>query len=65
MELPPGTVSPIFMCELALEMRMPVGELAERMSAHELSVLWPAYFKYRARRDEREAEKAKARGGRR
>lgn len=59
MELPPGTVDPIFMCELALELRMPVGELADRMSAHELYVVWPAYFRYAQREAEREAEKQK------
>lgn len=57
MELPPGTVDPIFMCELALELHMPVGELADRMSAHELSVMWPAYFRHRHREAEREREK--------
>ena len=58
LERPPGTVDPIFMCELALELRMPVGELGDRMSAHELSVVWPAFFAYRAREAKREAEKA-------
>ena len=57
MELPPGAVDPIFMHELALELRMPVGELADRMSAHELCVAWPAFFAWRAREAEREAEK--------
>ena len=59
MMLPPGTVDPIFQCELALEMGMPVGELADRMSAHELSVVWPAFFRSRQRdreRAERNAE---------
>lgn len=53
MELPPGTVDPMFLCELALELKMPVGELTERMSAHELSVIWPAFFRARARERER------------
>lgn len=65
LELPAGTVDPIFMCELALELHMPVGELGDRMSAHELSVLWPAYFKYRAQAAEREQERQRARAGRR
>lgn len=64
MELPPGTVDPIFMCELALELHMPVGELADRMSAHELYVVWPAFFAHKHREAERQAEKA-ARQGRR
>jgi hypothetical protein len=54
--MPPGTVDPIFMCELALELKMPVGELADRMSAHELYVVWPAYFRSRAREADRQAE---------
>jgi hypothetical protein len=49
------------MCELALELKMPVGELGARMSAHELTVVWPAYFAYRQRAQERDREKA---GGR-
>jgi hypothetical protein len=63
MELPPGTVDPIFMCELALELKMPVGELADRMSAHELTAVWPAYFRHLERERERERQKqaAKAR----
>jgi hypothetical protein len=57
MERAPGTTDPIFLCELALEMRMPVGELGDRMSAHELTVVWPAYFAYRHRDAERQAER--------
>ena len=53
------------MCELALELHMPVGELGDRMSAHELSVMWPAYFAYRHREAERQAEKAQAKAARR
>jgi hypothetical protein len=49
-----GVPDPIFMCELALELKMPVGELADRMSAHELGVLWPAFFRYRQREADRE-----------
>lgn len=40
------------MCELALQLGMPVGEMADRMSAHELGVMWPAFF----RSKEREAQ---------
>jgi hypothetical protein len=50
MELPPGAVDPIFMAELALELKMSVGEMAHGrgtpMSAHELCVFWPAYFRH-------------------
>ena len=48
---------PIFLCELALELKMPVSELGSRMSAHELNVTWPAFFRWRAREQERQAEK--------
>lgn len=34
----------MFLHDLALELKMPVGELCNRMSAHELCVEWPAYF---------------------
>jgi len=54
MELPTGVPDPIFMCELALEMKMPVGELADRMSAHELGVVWPAYFRHKQREADRQ-----------
>ena len=50
----------MFLCELALELKMPVSELGARMSAHELTVIWPAFFRARAREQERlqrEAEK--------
>ena len=53
MELPAGTVDPMFLCELALELGMPVSELTGRMSAHELTVMWPAFFAERAREQER------------
>jgi hypothetical protein len=38
---------------------MPVSELGVRMSAHELNVVWPAFFDYRQRMAEREAEKGR------
>jgi hypothetical protein len=47
MKLPPGTVDPMFLHELALELKMPVGEMSSRMSAHELAVSWPAFFRHR------------------
>jgi hypothetical protein len=65
----PGTTDPIFLCELALELKMPVGELCSRMSLHELTVVWPAYFAYRererTRQENREKEQARMHGGRR
>ena len=63
--MPPGVADPIFLCELALELRMPVGELGDRMSAHELTVVWPAFFRYREREQARQEEKQKAKAGRR
>jgi hypothetical protein len=47
------------MCELALEMNMPIGELGARMSNYELNVVWPAYFAHL--REQREL--AEAQGG--
>jgi hypothetical protein len=58
MELPPGVVDPMFLHELALELHMPVGELGERMSLHELTVEWPAYFRARGREHKVEEERA-------
>lgn len=54
MVLPYGMMDPIFLCELALELRMPVGEIGQRMSDYELCVVWPAYFAYRERKRARE-----------
>ena len=56
MTLPPGVVDPLFLHELALELKMPVGEMCNRMSAHELTVCWPEFFAYRAREAERQAK---------
>lgn len=64
MELAPGVVNPLFLCELALELRMPVGELETRMSAHELTVVWPAFFAYRAEAQDRDRERDEMRGQR-
>jgi hypothetical protein len=36
---------------------MTVSELGDRMSAHELNVVWPAFFNYRQRVAEREEAK--------
>lgn len=53
---PPGVADPLFLHELALELHMPVGEMCNRMSAHELTVLWPAFFAYRNREAKRQEE---------
>jgi hypothetical protein len=52
---------PLFVAELALEMKMPVGELGQRMSNYELCVFWPAYFAQKHRHDEAEARKRESR----
>jgi hypothetical protein len=62
MVLAPGMVDPIFLHELALELHMPVGEMCQRMSAHELCVMWPAYFAYRQRLQTREEARQAAMG---
>jgi hypothetical protein len=61
MELPPGAVDPMFLHELALELKMPVAEMCARMSAHELYVEWPAFFAARKRENKREQEKRESR----
>lgn len=53
--LPPGIADPYFMCELALEMKMPLGELGQRMSNWEACVIWPAFFAERQRLQATEA----------
>jgi hypothetical protein len=50
-------VDPLFLHELALELKMPVGEMCNRMSAHELTVLWPEFFAYRVREADRQRQK--------
>ncbi len=60
----PGLSDPIFACELALELGMPVGELGRRMSAHELTVVWPEFFAWRRREAERAEQRAALRGSR-
>ena len=65
MELPLGVADPIFLCELALELHMPVGEIGARMSARELSVMWPAYFAWREEAQDRERERAELKADRR
>lgn len=55
----------MFTHELALELGMSVGEIGWRMSAHELTVLWPAFFRARHVEREEEADKQKAKGPKR
>jgi len=43
---------------------MTVSDLGERMSAHELCVAWPAYFAYKQREADKEAERAERRKSR-
>ena len=59
MQLPMGVADPIFVCELAEMLRMPVGELGQRMSNFELNVTWPQFFAYRKREAERQDEAQK------
>jgi hypothetical protein len=40
-------------------LHMPVGELGARMTAHELTVVWPAYFRWLERTRRREEERAR------
>ena len=61
MVIPLERADPIFLGELALELHMPVGEMCQRMSLHELTVFWPAFFRDRheqevRREQERERE---------
>ena len=49
------------MCELAELLHMPVGELGQRMSNHELCVVWPEYFAYKAREAKRQEAKQRGR----
>ena len=49
----------MFLCELALELKMSIRELGHRMSAHELNVTWPLYFEFRRREEKRRAEREK------
>lgn len=64
MELPPGTVDPLFQHELALELKMTVGELMHGrgtpMSAHELAVCWPAFYAVKAREEKREQDRRRS-----
>lgn len=61
MQLPLGVADPMFLAELALELKMPIGELGQRMSNYELCVTWPTYFHYRQRAVEAEMRKQEGR----
>lgn len=63
--LPPGTVDPLFMHELALELGMTVRDLGQRADVHELTVAWPLFFQYRKRESDRAAQRAERRAARR
>jgi hypothetical protein len=62
MDLPLSVADPLFLHELALELKMPVGEMCSRMSNYELCIAWPAYFQHRAKQAEQ--ERLKQEGGR-
>jgi hypothetical protein len=47
-----GVADPMFLCDLALQLGMPVSELGQRMSNYELNVTWPAYFDAKRHREE-------------
>lgn len=53
------------MCEMALELKMTVGELCygrgTPMSSHELAVVWPAFYAHRERVHEREKTRQEGR----
>ncbi len=61
MTLPPGVADPLFLHELALELHMSITRLGQEMSAHELTVLWPAFFAYRHREQKRQADARESR----
>lgn len=42
------------MCELAQELGMTLSDLSERASAHEVGVVWPAYFRHKQREQDRQ-----------
>lgn len=51
-----GLVDPIFLHELALELKMTVGELGERMTAHELQC-WVVFYRLRGEKAQAERDK--------
>src|SRR5687767_7277745 len=64
-QMPDGkSLNPLFECELALELKMPVGELYDRMSLHELWVVWPLFMAYRRREERRRQNEERERQSR-
>ena len=61
MPLPPSMADPLFLAELALELKMPIAEIGCRMSNYELCVVWPAFFHQRRLHELREENKRRAR----
>ncbi len=51
-------LDPLTLCELALQLGLTVSEIEHGrgtpMTIHELTVMWPAYWAYKARDQERE-----------
>lgn len=67
MEVPSGTVDPMFLYELAEHLGMTVQQMTTGrpgMSAHELCIGWPVYMRYKERARERAREKEKQKRGR-
>ena len=67
MEVPPGAVDPMFLYELAEHLGMTVQQMTTGrpgMSARELSVGWPIYFRFKERAQKREADRQKQKRGR-
>lgn len=66
MVLPPGVVDPLFLCELATELKMSVGEITHGrgtpMSAYELTILWPLFRQWKAKEAALAAADAEAAG---
>jgi hypothetical protein len=60
LDLPLGVADPMFMCELAELLGMPVSEVGDRMSNYELNVTWPAYFAAKRRIAQHEADRARS-----
>jgi hypothetical protein len=63
MQMAPGVVDPMFLYELAETLGQTVQQMTTGrpgMSAHELCVGWPTYFKFKHRAQQRAQEEAKA-----
>ncbi len=57
-------MDPISLCELAVQLGLTVSELEHGrgapMSLQELTVIWPAYWAYQHRQQERDVKRAEA-----